>query len=276
MIELEKKLMAYALEHMGNKEDNLELLRYHCGINNLSKKTSYKDMAAEFRRSPGGLVCENFRNFFREKWDIKNGAATLGRHISALRSGKLEGHDWCGARPSHLHLSFQGKVRECIDGTISLDEYLEIGLAITKHEYYIVAVHDVCETTIIKDFQDVVPAIGHRSLSDFIFQSHPMDLKVTNYPENWQHLAGHLSENQKKQLATELYEGADIARMRKTAASTIDNWGLNRMYITVKKPEDWLLNPEGMLERLKNQLRDISSFEICVNDFSINMFLVEI
>ena len=175
-----------------------------------------------------------------------------------------------------LHLSIQDRVRECCEGAISLEEFLSIGSDIVKHEYFMVASHDICETSIIQEFPSVIPPIGSKSVTDFIFDEVPYDLKITSHPDEWKALAGRMSVDEKKALAFELYEGADSERMRKMAEGCKHNWGLNRMYYIVNDQNKWLDDPKGVIAYLIDNLYDASNFfDIVVHGFTIHICLIE-
>ena len=115
--------------------------------------------------------------FNRENWN----PTPTQLHLENLKSGLLTGHNWHGAMPSMLHLSLQNKVRDHIDGKLTLEALIAIGADIMKHEYFMVAAHDLCETMIIQAFPNTIPPVGSKSISDFIFEGIPYDLKITNY-----------------------------------------------------------------------------------------------
>jgi len=171
-----------------------------------------------------------------------------------LKSGLLKGHNWHGAMPSMLHLSLQNKVRDHIDGKLGLKELISTGADIMKHEYFMVAVHDLCETTIIASNPSTIPPIGSKSISDFVFEGIPYDLKITNY------FGGHTKEyvNKNKQNVVEqLLAGADVLRIREQAKKTINNWGLNRFYVLVEDQERWFSHPEGILDELIGEIKNM-------------------
>ena len=153
-----------------------------------------------------------------------------------------------------LHLSMHGKVRECINGNFTLEHLFNVGSDIMKDEYFMVAAHDLLETTIIENFASVIPAIGSKSISDFVFNGIPYDLKNTNYLPNF----SRIQVNQgKAEFARKLLEGADIQRLRKQAERTINNWGLNRFYVLVEDQERWLIEPEAILNEVVVEARKL-------------------
>ena len=109
------------------------------------KSDSYEKLANrldELEHLPFSL--EQFKDFYRVNWN----PCPKDLHINNLKSGALSGHSWHGAMPSMLHLSMQNKVRDCIAGKFELDQLIEIGSEIMKHEYFMVAAHDLLESEI--------------------------------------------------------------------------------------------------------------------------------
>ncbi len=151
-----------------------------------------------------------------------------------------------------------------------------MGTDIIRHEYFMVATHDICETSIIQAFPSVIPPIGSKSVSDFVFDGIPYDLKLTTHPDSWKPLAGQMNLEQKKQLAFELYERADSERMREEAKKCRNYWGLNRMYYIVNDQDKWLNDPRGTVQYLLDSLCDTSNFfDIVVHGFTIHICLIE-
>ena len=267
---LHQDLISHCIQFMSDKEVIKSLFKEK-GIHYPANAT-YKKMAQAYESQPEALSLDVIRSTFRSKWEPCN----LDRHISNLESGLLNGHNWHGARPSMLHLSLQEKVRECCEGSLSLEEYLSIGTDIVKHEYFMVASHDICETSIIQQCPSVIPPIGNKSVTDFVFDDIPYDLKITSHPENWKAKAGQMSLEDKKTLALELYQGADSERMRKMAEGCKHNWGLNRMYYVVNDQNKWLNNPRGVISFLIENLNDSSNFfDIVVHGYHIHICLIE-
>ena len=95
---------------------------------------------------------EQFKDFYRSNWK----SCPKDLHITNLKSGNLNGHSWHGSMPSMMHLSMQNKVRDCIEGKFDLNRLIEIGSDIMKHEYFMVAAHDLLESEIIKQFDDTI------------------------------------------------------------------------------------------------------------------------
>ncbi len=265
-----KDLITHCIEFMSNKEDICRLFKDK-GIK-YAANPSYKKLADAYEANSGAISIDDIRNLFRAKWSPCN----MALHISHFKSGLLKGHSWHGARPSMLHLSIQGKVRDCCDGRLSLEEFLSTGSDIIKHEYFMVASHDICETSIIQSFPSAIPPIGEKSVTDFIFDDIPYDLKITTHPDAWKHLAGKMTLEEKKRLAYELYEGADSERVRKIAEKCRHNWGLNRMYYIVRDQEKWIEDPDGTVRYLIDNLSDSDNFfDIEVHGYKIHICLIE-
>ncbi len=263
-------IISHAIEFMSNKPAIAKLFAEH----NLAikKSDSYSSLAKIFQNSPDAFSISELTELFRSEWSPCN----IERHILHLKSGLLSGHDWHGAMPSILHRSIQDKVRECCDGSLSLEEYLTIGSDIFKHEYFMVATHDICESSVILSDETIIPPIGTKSVTDFIYNGIPYDLKVSSHPSKWQSKAGHMSIGEKKQLAVELYEGADSERMRKVADGCKHNWGLNRMYYLVANQDKWLESPKDTVDYLIRHLPDPDNyFDIIVHNLQIHICLIE-
>lgn len=269
--ETKVQLVAHFIEHMLSKQNAQDFLR-HFGVP-FKSTDSLKKLAGAYMDHSDKVSYEDACTFARGIWT----GTDMDLHIKNLKSGLLVGHNWHKARPSTLHRSLQERVRECCKGDTQLQDLLNIGLDIMKQEYFIVATHDVCETAIIKHFADVVPPSGSKSVTDFVFRKTPVDLKVSTYPDEWMQKAGNLSLDEKKKLVHDLYVGADTERMRKQADGCMNNWGLNRLYVMVKNQEDWLTDPEALIEKMLKQLEQIDEpFCVNVNGFDINFFLVEV
>jgi hypothetical protein len=254
-----KDLIKYCIRHMSSKELIHKL--YTDNTIKYAKSDSYKKLAERIddEKSPE-LDLEKFIQFFRVKWI----PSPIDLHLKNLKSGSLQGHDWHGAMPSMLHLSMQGKVRDCINGKINLEELINIGSDIMKHEYFIVATHDLLETSIIETFDEVIPSIGKKSISDFVFKGIPYDLKNTNYFNNWTRESVNRA---KKKVAEDLIKGADIARIRKQAEGSINGWGLNRFYVMVEDQDLWFKEPEVILKMVLNEIKKLGEpFDIKIED----------
>lgn len=265
-----RDLIAHCIEFMSNKEDVCNLFKSK-GIKYPSNP-SFKKLALAFEASDDAITIKDIRDLFRLRWC----PCDVDRHLRNLKSGLLKGHNWHGARPSMLHLSIQERVRECCEGKLTLEDFLAIGSDIMKHEYFMVASHDICETAVILNFPSVIPPIGNKSVTDFIFDDIPYDLKVTSHPDSWKHLAGMMTIEDKKKLAYELYKGADSDRMRKMDDGCRHNWGLNRMYYLVNDQDKWLDDPEGVVKYLIDNLNDPQNFfDIVVHGFQIHICMIE-
>jgi hypothetical protein len=208
--------------------------------------------------------------YYRDNW--KPSPTKL--HLENLKSGLLYGHNWHGAMPSMLHLSLQNKVREHIDGRLTLAELISVGADIMKHEYFMVAVHDLCETMIIQTFPNTIPPVGSKSISDFVFEGIPYDLKITNY------FGGHTKEYvniNKQTVAEQLLAGADVQRIREQAKKTVNNWGLNRFYFLVEDQDRWINDPEGVLSELISEVKKLQApFVVKIDGIEILVQLIAI
>ena len=194
--------------------------------------TGNKDALVKALKSRG-ISLQKVKDFCREKHENVN----IVLIKSVLKSGKLRGHSWEKARPSNLHLSIQNLVRDCFAGKLKIDEYLEKGNNIIKHEFFITAIHDLVEQTIIVNFNDVIPAIASKCTIDFVYDSIPYDLKVTPPLKDWTY------EKAKKNpeiFAKSLYEGQDTERIRESAKNSDE---FNRLYLVYKEESIWE-NPE--------------------------------
>ena len=268
--QLEHDLISHCIQFMSNKDDIRQLLiskGFRC-----PKSLTFKGLSERYLSDPGKISIQEITSLFRAKWT----PCDVEMHMESLASLKLQGHSWHKARPSSLHLSFQDYVRMCCEGKISLDEYLGIGYDIVKHEYFMVAVHDLCETAIIQTNEGVIPPIRNKSMTDFVFRGIPYDLKITSHPESWKNKAGSLTKEEKMQLAYELYKGADAKRMRKNADECKHNWGLNRMYYIVSDQCKWEQNTTDTIQYLLNQLDNTDNFfKITVHDLEVSICLIE-
>ena len=100
-----------------------------------AKSDTYKKLAKRiFEDNSYKLDLRKLVNYYRANWN----PSPMDLHLKNLKSGSLRGHDWHGAMPSMLHLSMQNRVRDCIDGKISLEDLIDIGSDIMKHEYFFV------------------------------------------------------------------------------------------------------------------------------------------
>lgn len=263
-------IISHSIEFMSDK-DVLSVLFRAKGLK-YRDSLSYNKLAGVFEESPNAISVSEITKLFRDNWSPCN----IKRHLEHLKSGLLIGHDWHGAMPSILHRSIQDRVRQCSDGTLSLEEYLQIGSDIFKHEYFMVATHDICESSIILSKDTVIPPIGNKSVTDFIYDGVPYDLKVSTHTPKWAEKAGHMTVDEKKQIAYELYEGADSERMRKIADGCKHNWGLNRMYYLVSDQGKWIHSPQATIDYLISQLCDNNNyFDIEVHGMQIHICLIE-
>lgn len=267
---LQRDLIAHCIEFMSDA-DIIRPFMKQIGLH-APKSYSYKRLALSYDSMPDALSLNDVRALFRNNWK----PCDVDRLMGFLTSGLLVGHDWHKAMPSNLHLSFQQKVRGCCEGGITLEDYLSIGEDIAKHELFMTVTHDLCETSIIQAFPSVIPPIGNKSVTDFIFNEVPYDLKVTTHTPIWKPYAGKMTLEQKKELAIELYNKADSKRIRKDAEQCRNSWGLNRMYYVVNDQDQWLNNPKIMIHYLLESLADTSNFfEITIGGFKTNVCLIE-
>lgn len=262
-------LVGFCLRHMSSKELIHQLYDKYSIVYRISD--SYEKLVNRLNEKDYEKINETIiTKYFRDNWR----PTTTKLHIENLKSGLLYGHNWHGAMPSMLHLSLQNKVREHIDGKLKLEELITIGADIMKHEYFMVAVHDLCETMIIENFPSTIPPVGSKSISDFIFEKMPYDLKITNY------FGGQTREyvNKNKQaVAEQLLAGADIQRIREQAKKTINNWGLNRFYFLVEDQDRWIKDPEGVLSELINEVKKLKApFVVKIDGIEIKVQLIAI
>ena len=249
--ETKVQLVAHFIEHMLSKQNAQDFLRHFCVP--FKSTDSLKKLAGAYMDHSDKVSYEDACACARGIWT----GTDMDLHIKNLKSGLLVGHSWHKASPSFLHRCLQDKVRDYSKGKIQLKELLDIGRDIMKHEYFMTATHDLCESAIISHFQDTVPPKKSKSITDFIFKCVPVDLKVTCYPEkknegdiDWSLIAGNLTLEQKKELLTQLYGAADSERLQKNANKCQNNWGFNRMYVLVKNQEDWLNDPEAVIAKI--------------------------
>lgn len=268
----EMQLIHHCLQAMMTTEQIRELL-IEAGCNAKGTKTKLIDSVLN---NTNQINIDYITKHLRAKWTPAN----LQIHFANMKSGKLEGHDWHGAMPSFLHLSLQDKVRECSAGEITIDELIGIGADIIKHEYFIVAQHDILETSIINHFPDTIPPISSKSITDFVFKGVPVDLKVSTFPTNWMERAkvsDPLNYAEQENLIIEMYSGADTERMRKQAEGSINNWGLNRMYIIIRDQNEWFSNPEVLVEKVLEKMENVAEpHKINVNGFEFEAFCIDV
>lgn len=239
---MDSDLVKYCLRHMSSKAHIHNLF----DIYDISYRVSdsYDKLVKRLdERALKILSIEYITEYYRQFWAPRSDDL----HLTNLKSGLLVGHSWHSAMPSMLHLSLQNKVRDHIAGLVSLEDIINMGADIMKHEYFMVCVHDLCESLIINNFKSTIPPIGSKSISDFIFNGIPYDLKITNY------FNGETKESvnsNKEYIINRLLAGADVLRIREQAKKTLNNWGLNRFYILVEDQDRWLFEPEAVLSEI--------------------------
>lgn len=252
-----KDLIEHCIKHMCSP-DTLESI-YGKKYSSVKKYVEHIDSLYNNGATPS-CVLQQIKTQLRSNWRPSNKEL----HIHILKSGKLLGHSWHKTRPSTLHLSIQEKVR-CIENENEIDSYLEEGKDIFKQEYFIVAQHDLCESTIIEHFEkEVIPPNKKKSITDFIYNNIPYDLKVTTFPSEWTKATDNLSPTDKETLAKDLYGKADSERIRKQAESTKHNWGLNRLYVVIQDPDRWMTCPEKLLDELIQKIAKERPFSITI------------
>ncbi|MGV8016883.1 MAG: hypothetical protein AB2L26_01695 [Ignavibacteria bacterium] len=273
----EKDIIVYAFRHMINKDFAMFFFR-EFGIE-IKNTDSYEKISNLAENYLGTKAIQNISGCASDKaekrvLDLKEvtrqirthwNCAPIDFHIENLKSGKLAGHGWYGAMPSTLHLSLQNKVRECISGSITFDKLLEIGSDIMKHEYFMVATHDILESAVINNFSDVIPSIGYKSISDFIYKGIPFDLKNTNFPAGW-----NKNERDEEELIKNLVLGADSDRMRKQAEKSYKGNGLNRFFVIIENQERWLKEPDTILDEFIVKItNEFQIYEIGFDKYTI-------
>lgn len=242
------KTLEFCLMHLVSTEQLVAFLKTLGFTQKLvgTKKDIIKKL--KVNRSPV-ITLDTFRAFCYDNWERPD----VKMHIKNLKSGILNGHSWHGAMPSMLHLSLQGKVRNVCSGDIKLSDLIKIGGDITKHEYFMVAVADICEDLIIREF-DATPSIISKGVSDFVFNGYPFDLKNTTLPNavKLQYATKHLG-----QFAKFLFNNADTERIRKNAKGSINNWANNRFYVVAKNEIVWTKDPDETLNRLRAEIEKL-------------------
>ena len=271
---MDKELIKYCLSEMATKEQIIDMLA-NLGCKP-AKKTLKKDVLVDSALKCRGLDIDYITKYFRDNWERTD----IDIHLDNLKSGKLVGHDWHGAMPSFLHRSLQDRVRECAAGKWTVDELLNIGADIMKQEYFIVAQHDILETSIIEHFKDAIPPISSKSITDFVFKGTPVDLKVSGYPTGWTErvkTGKQLTSTEKKKLIADMYMEADSERIRKQANESINNWGFNRMYVFIKDQNEWFSDPDGLVKRVLKSLEKTSKpYTVDIKGSSIEAFCIEV
>ena len=228
-------ILDFCLKVMLNTQQLIKLGESKLGISLKGNKTSIIEGLKE-----NGINLSYIRSFCRES----HKRANLDLIRKVLKSGKLKGHSWERARPSNLHLSIQNLVRDCFAEKIDIDEYLEKGNNIIKHEFFITAIHDLAEQTIIDNFDDVIPAITSKSTIDFVYNGVPYDLKVTPPLKEWTYEE---AKNDPIGFAKSLYEGQDTERVRASAKEVGE---FNRLFLVYKDDSIWE-NPEDVEKKIK-------------------------
>lgn len=267
-------MINYCLSEMATIEQIVDMLD-DLGCKPAKKKPK-KDELVNLALGCRGINIEYITKFFREKWKGTN----KDSYLDTLKSGILAGHDWHGAMPSSLHRVLQDHVRECAAGKYTIEKLLNIGVEIMKHEYFIVAQHDIIEASIIEHFEDTIPPIISKCITDFVFKGTPVDLKVTDYKKNWVNRIKTnipLTIDEKKTLIKDNYTDADSNRIRKQADGSINNWGFNRMYVFIKDQDEWLSNPEVIVDRVLDSLEKTDKpYDIDINGFNIEAYCIEV
>ena len=265
---MSSQVIAYYIENMASKEF-IEALFNQYGLR-YRKSYSYRKYKDTYIESEVNINMDEFAGMCRNLWI----SAPIDYHKVNLSSGALIGHSWHRAMPSMLHHSLQDKVRECISTTAPLDNLLEVGRDIMKHEYFMVATHDICESLIIRDIPTCLPPTRKKSISDFIFRGIPYDLKVSTYPEGFS-----LCHSQEEEIALvqSLVGGADNLRIRQEAVDALNGWGDNRFYILVADQDRWIRNTEGLLVEIMDKVSLLGEpLNVEVGNESILVQLVEV
>lgn len=267
---MNKDLVAYYIENMASREF-IEALFNKYGIR-FRKSYNYKKYKEKFLESGVDIDDSDFTKMCLEWWQ----PSPIDYHKQNLSSGILSGHSWHKAMPSMLHYSLQEKVRECISSTGSIEDLLNIARDIMKHEYFMVATHDICESLIIRDISNSLPPTRKKSVSDFIFNGVPYDLKVSTYPEGWDKQPCKTNED-KINLAQGLVGGADTLRVRQEAEGSINGWGDNRFYIVVANQDKWITDTSGLLDDIMQKVLTLGNpLEVKIGEETILVHLVEV
>lgn len=211
-----------------------------------SKATLIEKIAADQKSV---VTLDRLRAFCIERW----AAPPVAVHLDNLKGGKLSGHGWFEAMPSNLHLSLQNRARRIGQDGFTLEDFLAVAGGIAKHEYYIVAVADLCEDLIVRRFAGIPPLIT-RGVSDFILNEIPYDLKNTKVPDD---SSIDLVAANPAAFVLKMLEGADTERLRKQAKDSLNNWANNRFYIVVENEAVWERDPEGALAKLAESLKTL-------------------
>ncbi len=267
---MNKELVAYYIENMASYEF-IEALFSKYGIR-YRKSYNYKRCKNIYIESEVAISEGEFTEFCRSWWHD----SPIEYHKRNLSSGVLTGHSWHRAMPSMLHYSLQDKVRECISNSDEIECLLDIGRDIMKHEYFMVATHDICESLIIKGNSKALPPTRKKSISDFVFGGIPYDLKVSRYPEDWNNTPCK-SAAEMEELAKKMAEGADSLRIRKQARKSYNGWGGNRFYIVVADQDRWINDTDTLLEEIMNKVSSLGNpLNVAIGDKSILVQMVEV
>ena len=145
-----------------------------------------------------------------------------------------------------------------------------------KHEYFMVATHDICESLIIRDISNTLPPTRKKSVSDFIFNGVPYDLKVSTYPEGWDKQPCKTNEDKIK-LAQSLVGGADTLRIRQEAEGALNGWGDNRFYVVVANQDKWITDTSSLLDDIMQKVLTLGNpLEVKIGEETILVHLVEV
>ncbi len=240
----QKDIIRFVFQEMSSKEI---AKKYLCQFDiAIQESFSYKKIADIAIRKKSKIKLDELFSFFKKSYQPH----PVEYHLKNLRSGMLRGHSWHKTAPSRLHLSLQTKVREHIADERALPSLIQIGSDIMKHEYFMVATHDLIESMLVDKFDFVIPSHRKKGVSDFIFNKIPFDLKNTSYPTG---LKNKNATN--KELADNLISKADTDRIRKQAKRSYKGMGLNRFFVVMENQEDWLNNPDQSLKKLEKRIR---------------------
>lgn len=268
---MSSRIIEYYIEHMASKEF-IEALFLKYGIR-YRKSYNRKKCKEVFLESCIDINEDEFTEMCREWWQ----PSPIDYHKQNLSSGVLSGHSWHKAMPSMLHHSLQDKVRECISRAGSIEDLLNIARDIMKHEYFMVATHDICESLIIRDTPNALPPTYKKSISDFVFNGIPYDLKVSTYPEGWSKQLPCQSDNDKISLVQRLVGGADTLRVRQEAEDSQEGWGDNRFYIVVANQDRWINDTSNLLQEIMNKISSLTSpLRVCIGNVTMLAQIIEV
>ena len=269
-MKMNSQLIAYYIEKMASMEF-IEALFLKYDIR-YRKSYNYKKCKESFLESGVDIDVADFTRLCREWWR----PSPIDYHKQNLSSGILLGHSWHKAMPSMLHYSLQDKVRECISSAGSIEDLLNIARDIMKHEYFMVATHDICESLIIRDIPNTLPPTRRKSVSDFIFNGVPYDLKVSTYPDGWEKQPCQSNEDKVK-LVQSLVGGADSLRVRQDAEGAINGWGDNRFYIVVANQDKWITDTNALLDDIMQKVLTLGDpLRVGTGEETILVHIVEV